>query len=134
MQRKNSHTSVRPGRKIQALDDWRGERLEKIRASIRQADPDVVEEVKWVRPNNPAGVPVWSHDGILCTGETCRDKVKLTFAHGAALEDPSGLFNASLEAGTRRAIEIREHDEIDDAAFKRLIEAAVSFNKSKSQR
>lgn len=116
--------------KIRGLDDWRGERLAQIRTLIRQADPGVVEEVKWVKPSNPAGVPVWSHDGIICTGETYKDKVKLTFAQGASLEDPSKLFNAGLEAGTRRAIDIHEDDEIDDAAFKRLIKAAVSFNKS----
>lgn len=119
-------------RKIKALDDWRGERLAQIRSFIRQADPDVVEEVKWVKPTNPAGVPVWSHDGILCTGETYKDKLKLTFARGASLQDPSRLFNASLEAGTRRAIDIHEGDELDEAAFKKLIQTAVSFNRSRS--
>lgn len=119
--------------KIKGLDDWRGERLARIRNFISHADPDVVEEVKWVKPSNPGGVPVWSHDGIICTGETYKDKVKLTFAQGASLKDPSKLFNASLEAGTRRAIDIHEDDKIDAAAFKRLIKAAVSFNNSRSQ-
>lgn len=116
--------------KIRRLGDWRGEALAHIRALIRQSDPAVVEEVKWVKPSNPAGVPVWSHEGIICTGETYKDKVKLTFAKGASLKDPSKLFNASLDAGTRRAIDIHEGDQINDAAFKRLIQAAVSFNKS----
>lgn len=120
-------------KKIKGLDDWRGARLAQVRNFIRQADPAVVEEMKWVKPSNPAGVPVWSHDGIICTGETYKDRVKLTFAQGASLEDPSKLFNASLEAGTRRAIDIYEEDQIDDASFKRLIKAAVSFNKSRSQ-
>ncbi|MBA2770564.1 MAG: DUF1801 domain-containing protein, partial [Sphingomonas sp.] len=94
------------------------------------ADSDVTEEVKWRKPSNPAGVPVWSHDGLICTGETYKDKVKLTFARGAALQDPARLFNASLEAGTRRAIDLREGDEIDAAAFKALIRAAVELNRS----
>ncbi len=117
--------------KIASLTDWRGKTLARLRALILQADPDVVEEVKWRKPSNPAGVPCWSHDGLICTGETYKDKVKLTFAHGAALDDPAHLFNASLDAGTRRAIDIREGDEIDEAAFKTLIRAAVTANKSK---
>ena len=114
--------------KIASFGDWRGAVLARVRRLIREADPDVVEEVKWRKPSNPAGVPTWSHAGILCTGETYKDKVKLTFARGASLDDPSGLFNASHDAGTRRAIDIREGEEIDEAAFKALIRAAVALN------
>jgi hypothetical protein len=115
--------------KIAALGDWRGETLARIRNWIRQADPDVVEDVKWRKPSNSmSGLPVWEHAGIICTGETYRTYVKLTFAKGASLPDPSGLFNASLEGGTRRAIDIREGDEIDEEAFKALISAAVAQN------
>lgn len=114
--------------KITALGAWRGAMLASIRSLIRQADPEVVEDVRWRKPSNPSGVPVWSHDGILCTGETYKDKVKLTFAQGAALSDPSGLFNAGLDGGTRRAIDLREGDAIDETAFKALIAAAVAFN------
>jgi hypothetical protein len=111
--------------------DWRGETFARVRALISQADPDVVEEVKWRKPSNAmAGVPVWSHGGIICTGETYKDKVKLTFAKGAALADPSGLFNAGLEGNTRRAIDIHEGDAIDGKALKALIRAAVSLNLS----
>ena len=110
--------------------DWRSETLDRIRNLIQEADPQAVEEVKWRKPSNPAGVPTWSHAGLICTGETCKDKVKLTFAHGAALEDPSHLFNASLDAGTRRAIDLREGDEVDEAAFKALIREAVALNES----
>jgi hypothetical protein len=116
---------------IRKLGDWRGETLARLRALIRQADPDVVEAVKWRKPSNPSGVPVWEHAGMICTGETYRGKVKLTFARGAALPDPAGLFNASLEAGTRRAIDIRHGDEIDAEAFMALIRAAVELNASK---
>ena len=112
------------------LGDWRGETLARVRALIKQADPEVVEEVKWRKPSNPAGVPVWSHDGIICTGETYKDKVKLTFAKGAALLDPSGLFNSSLDGNLRRAIDIREGDKIDEKALKALIRAAVALNTS----
>lgn len=119
--------------KIRRLDDWRGACLARIRSLIKQADPDVVEEIKWIKPSNPDGVPVWSHAGIICTGETYKDKVKLTFAHGASLKDPSRLFNASLAAGTRRAIDIRADDDVDDAAFRELIKAAVAFNESRSR-
>ncbi|HEX5104841.1 MAG TPA: DUF1801 domain-containing protein [Pirellulaceae bacterium] len=112
------------------LTDWRGELLARIRKLIQQADPEAVEEIKWRKPSNPAGVPVWSHGGIICTGETYKDKVKLTFAKGASLPDPAGLFNASLEAGTRRAIDIHEGDKIDEKAFKALIRAAVALNTS----
>lgn len=112
----------------ETLADWRGETLDRLRNLIKQADPEAVEERKWVKPGNPSGVPTWSHAGIICTGETYRDKVKLTFARGASLADPSGLFNASLDAGTRRAIDIREGDRIDEAAFKALIGEAVAVN------
>jgi hypothetical protein len=111
-----------------ASSDWRGEMLERIRKIIAQADPNVVEEVKWRKPSNPAGVPVWSHGGIICTGETYKDKVKVTFAKGAALADPSGLFNASLDGNTRRAIDLHEGDKIDETALKALIRAAVLLN------
>ena len=107
---------------------WRGDTLARIRALIRSAEPGIVEEVKWRKPSNPGGVPAWSHGGLVCTGETYRDKVKLTFAKGAALPDPAGLFNASLDAGTRRAIDIREGEAIDEAAFKALVRAAVALN------
>ena len=114
--------------KLAAMTDWRGETLTRIRALIHAADPDGVEEVKWRKPSNPSGVPCWSHAGLLLTGETYKDKVKLTFAHGAALPDPAGLFNASLDAGTRRAIDIREGEAVDGEAFKTLIRAAVAQN------
>jgi hypothetical protein len=116
---------------IGGLSDWRGPMLARIRQLIREADPDVTEEVKWRKPSNPAGVPVWSHDGIICTGETYRDKVKLTFARGAALDDPAGLFNASLDAGTRRAIDLREGGELDATGFKALVRSAVSLNQGR---
>lgn len=109
--------------------DWRGKTLAHVRQLIKQADPDVVEEVKWRKPSNAMiGVPVWSHTGIICTGETYKDKVKLTFAQGAALTDPAGLFNSSLEGNTRRAIDLHEGDQIDEDAFKALIRAAVALN------
>ena len=120
--------------KIEELGGWRGDTLAKIRRLIHEADPDVTEECKWVKPSNPSGVPVWSHAGILCTGETYKDKVKLTFAQGASLDDPSRVFNASLEGGTRRAIDIREGDTIDEAAFRELIRAAVALNVQKAPR
>jgi hypothetical protein len=120
--------------RIKELRDWRGEALARVRAIIKEADPDVVEDVKWRKPSSPAGVPVWEHDGIICTGETYKDKVKLTFAKGASLADPSGLFNASLEGSTRRAIDIREGDKIDEKALKALIRAAVALNASKPAR
>jgi hypothetical protein len=113
---------------IKALSDWRGETLARVRGLIREADPEVVEEVKWRKPSNPNGVPVWEHSGIICTGETYKDKVKLTFAHGAALKDPSKLFNSSLEGNVRRAIDIREGDRIDGEALKALVRAAVALN------
>lgn len=114
--------------KLAALGDWRGETLARVRALIRGADPEVVEAVKWRKPSNPAGVPVWEHAGMICTGETYKDKVKLTFARGAALEDPAGLFNSSLEGNSRRAIDLREGDEIDPEALKALVRAAVAAN------
>jgi hypothetical protein len=113
--------------RIKELDDWRGKMLSHVRALIRQADPEVVEEWKW------RGVPVWSHDGIICTGETYKSVVKLTFAKGASIKDPSELFNSSLEGNTRRAIDLHEGDEIDDGAFKTLIRAAAALNRSKTR-
>ena len=111
--------------------DWRSETLARVRALIQQADPEVVEEVKWRKPSNGmAGVPVWSHDGIICTGETYKAAVKLTFAKGAALPDPRKLFNSSLEGNTRRAIDIHEGDKLDEAAFVALVRAAVALNVS----
>ena len=121
--------------KIKKLGDWRGETLAHVRSLIKEADPDVVEEVKWRKPSNSMlGVPVWEHDGIICTGETYKEVVKMTFARGAALEDPAGLFNSSLEGNTRRAIDIREGDKIDDRALKALIRAAVALNTSARSR
>jgi hypothetical protein len=114
--------------RIASLGDWRGEMLARLRALIKEADPDMVETVKWRKPTNPAGVPVWEHAGILCTGETYKDKVKLTFAKGASLDDPKSLFNSSLDGGTRRAIDLREGDKVDGEALKALIRAAVAAN------
>lgn len=115
--------------KIETLNDWRGERLRQVRRLIRKADPEVLEEWKWRKPSNP-GTPVWSHDGGICTGETYKDKVKLTFFKGAALPDPTGLFNASLEGKVRRAIDIHQGDALDETAFKALVQAAVALNQS----
>ncbi len=114
--------------RIKELTDWRGDMLAEVRRIIHEADPDIVEECKWIKPSNPSGVPVWSHAGIICTGETYKDKVKLTFAKGASLEDPSGLFNSSLEGNTRRAIDFHEGAKIDERALKALIRAAVALN------
>jgi hypothetical protein len=111
-------------KRIAELGDWRGETLGRMRQLIRQADPDVVEELKWM------GTPVWSHDGIICTGESYKDKVKLTFAKGASLKDPAGLFNASLDGNTRRAIDIHEAEEVDESAFKALVRQALALNSS----
>lgn len=117
--------------RIKALGDWRGQALARVRALIKEADPDVVEEVKWRKPSNAMlGVPVWEHDGIICTGETYKAIVKLTFAQGAALADPSGLFNSSLEGNVRRAIDIQEGAKINEKALKALIRAAVALNTS----
>ena len=113
--------------KIKELGDWRGKMLAKVRAIIHEADPEIVEERKWVKPTTP-GTPVFSHGGIVCTGETYKSVVKITFAKGAALKDPSGLFNSSLEGNVRRAIDIHEGDKVDEAALKDLIRAAVALN------
>jgi hypothetical protein len=115
--------------KIKELNDWRGKTLSRLRDLIKQADPEVVEEWKWRKATNP-GVPVWSHDGGICTGETYKSVVKLTFFKGASLDDPAGLFNSSLEGKVRRAIDVHEDDEIDEKAFIALIRAAVSLNES----
>jgi len=117
-------------RRITELGDWRGERLERVRRLIQEADPGVVEKVKWRKPSSPMGVPVWSHDGIICTGETYKDKVKLTFFKGASLEDPAGLFNAGFGGNTRRAIDIHETDQIDEEALKDLVRAAIALNRA----
>jgi hypothetical protein len=118
--------------KIEELGDWRGETLSRLRGLIKQADPEVVEEWKWRKATNP-GVPVWSHHGGICTGETYKSVVKLTFFKGASLDDPSGLFNSSLEGNTRRAIDVHEGEEIDEQAFVTLIRAAVGLNESSSR-
>ncbi len=115
-------------RRIEELGDWRGETLSRVRRLIKQAVPDVVEEWKW------RGVPVWSHGGIICTGETYKDKVKLTFAKGASVEDPAGLFNASLDGNTRRAIDLHEADELGETAFTALVRAAAALNASSTRR
>ena len=114
--------------RIQELGDWRGTMLSRLRALVKEADPEVVEEWKW------RGVPVWEHDGIICTGETYKNVVKMTFAKGAALKDPSGLFNSSLDGNTRRAIDFRKGEQIDEEALKTLLRAAVTLNKSKAKR
>jgi len=113
--------------KIKELGDWRGKMLAKVRTIIHQADPEIVEEWKWAKPKSP-GTPVWSHSGIVCTGETYKNVVKMTFAKGAALQDPKGLFNSSLDGNVRRAIDIHEGDKVDEAALKSLIRAAVALN------
>lgn len=133
----SSHTtdtaSQKIDQRIRELGGWRGAALKRIRALIHEADPDVVEEWKWQKATSP-GTPVWSHDGGICTGEAYKEVVKLTFFHGASLKDPARLFNASLEGKTRRAIDIREDDEIDEPAFKELIRAAVAFNTAKRKK
>ena len=116
--------------KIKDLGDWRGEMLSRIRGLTKEAAPDVVEEIKWRKASNPFGVPVWSQDGIILTGETYKDKVKLTFANGASLEDPAGLFNSSLEGKERRAIDLHEGSGIDEEAFKALVRSAAELNAS----
>ena len=116
-------------KRIAELGDWRGETLGRMRKLIKEADPDVVEELKWVKPSTP-GTPVWSHNGIICTGESYKNVVKLTFAKGASLEDPAGLFNSSLEGNARRAIDIHEGEEVDESAFKALVRQAVALNSS----
>jgi hypothetical protein len=122
--------SKRIDERIAELGDWRGETLSRMRRLIKEADPDVVEEWKWAKASSP-GTPTWSHDGIICTGESYKDKVKLTFAKGASLDDPAKLFNSSLEGNVRRAIDIQEGEEVDADAFKDLIRAAVDLNTSK---
>ena len=119
-------------KRIRELGDWRGKTLSKVRGIIKEADPDVVEEWKWVKPTNP-GIPVWSHNGGICTGESYKNVVKLTFFKGAALSDPSGLFNSSLEGKVRRAIDFKENDKVNEGALKDLIREAVALNQSKSK-
>src|SRR6266446_6709129 len=116
-------------KRIIELGDWRGETLARIRKLIKEADPDVVEELKWIKPSSP-GTPVWSHDGIICTGESYKNVVKLTFAKGASLKDPARLFNSSLEGNVRRAIDIHGGEEVDESAFKPLVRQAVALNSS----
>ena len=132
--RENESPSQLIDAKVEGLGGWRREMFQRLRALIHEADAQVVETVKWRKASNPLGVPVWEHDGILCTGETYKDKVKLTFAHGAALADPSGLFNSSLDGNVRRAIDFGEGDKIDGKALKALIRAAVALNESKARR
>lgn len=120
--------------KLASLGDWRGETLGRARALIHAALPEVVETVKWRKPSNPDGVPVWESDGIVCTGETYKAYVKLTFAHGAALPDRAGLFNAGFGGGTRRAIDLREGDELDETAFKALVREAAAFNAARPKK
>src|SRR6266446_4447129 len=117
-------------KRIAELGDWRGQTLSRMRQLIKEADPDVLEEVKWVKPTTPGGVPTWSHDGIICTGESYKSTVKLTFARGASLKDPAKLFNSSLDGNVRRAIDILEGEQVDAGAFKALIRAAVALNTS----
>jgi hypothetical protein len=119
--------------RIKSLGDWRGEALARMRRLIKEADPAIVEEVKWRKPSNPMGVPIWEHAGIVCTGETYKAAVKLTFMNGAAVKDPSGLFNASLDGNARRAIDIHEGETVDETAFKALIRAAVVVNVGKAK-
>lgn len=127
-------TSALIDAKIAALGDWRGATLAKVRALIREADPAIEEAVKWRKPSNPGGVPTWERAGVICTGETYKDKVKLTFAKGAAVDDPRGLFNSSLDGNVRRAIDLFEGDTIDAAAFKALVCSAVEANLAKPAR
>ena len=135
--KKESDQSVESGSaevdaRIKEVGGWRGEMLARLRTLIRQADPEVVEDCKWKKPSNPRGTPVWSHDGIICTGETYKSAVKLTFAKGAALDDPAGLFNSSLDGNVRRAIDFHEGNTVNEKALKGLIRAAVALNGSKS--
>ena len=124
-------TESSPSQEIDGLGDWLRKTLARMRKLILEADPDIVEEVKWRKPSNPSGVPTWSHNGLICTGETYKDKVKLTFARGAGLDDPARLFNSSLDGGTRRAIDIHEGNQVDADAFKTLVKQAVALNHSK---
>ena len=130
---KKTSASKLMDKRIRELGDWRGKTLSKVRGIIKEADPDVVEEWKWVKPTNP-GTPVWSHNGGICTGETYKNVVKLTFFNGAALNDPSRLFNSSLEGKVRRAIDIKENDKIDEGALKNLIREAVALNLKSKKR
>ena len=116
--------------RIQELGDWRGEMLSRLRALIKQADPEVVEEVKWIKPTNPLGVAVWSHNGLICTGEVYKNAIKMTFPSGASLDDPSGVFNSCLEGSSRRAIDFHEGDNVNEEALKTLIRAVVALNTS----
>ena len=125
---KKGQAKDKPSLPIEATTDWRSDLLSRLRALIMEADPGMIEERKWIKPSNPAGVPTFSHNGLICTGETYKSVVKLTFAKGASLEDPSGLFNSSLEGNTRRAIDFHEGDKVDEAALKALIRAAVALN------
>ena len=125
----NQSPSQLISKRIAELRDWRGKTLSRVRTLIKEADPDVVEELKWVKPTNP-GTPTWSHDGIICTGESYKSVVKLTFAKGASLKDPAKLFNSSLDGNVRRAIDIHEGEDVDAGAFKALIRAAVALNTS----
>src|SRR5512135_3693402 len=132
MKSKTESASASIGAKIRELGDWRGKTLAKVRAILHEADPEIVEEWKWAKATSP-GVPVWSHGGIVCTGETYKSAVKMTFAKGAALKDPSGLFNSSLEGNVRRAIDIHEGDKIDEKALQALVRAAIALNTSKKK-
>ncbi len=136
MNKSGSQDSKSPSQLIDArikeLGDWRGEMLSRVRGIIKEADPEIVEEWKWVKPTNP-GTPVWSHDGLICTGETYKNVVKMTFAKGAALKDPSGLFNSSLDGKVRRAIDIHEGEQVDAEALKALVRAAVTLNQAKAR-
>jgi hypothetical protein len=138
MKKSDARTKASPnqlvGAKTGAFGDWRGDMLSRLRALIKQADPEMIEERKWRKPSNGmAGVPVWSHNGIVCTGETYKNAVKMTFAKGADLKDPSGLFNSSLEGNVRRAIDFHQGDKLDEKALKALIQAAVALNKSSAR-
>src|SRR3954468_2256627 len=135
MKKSGSSTKGQPvseliDKRIAELGDWRGETLSRMRKLIKEGDPEVVEELKWVKPTNPGGVPTWSHDGIICTGESYKSTVKLTFAKGASLKDPAKLFNSSLDGSVRRAIDLHEGEQVDANAFKALIRAAVALNTS----
>jgi hypothetical protein len=125
---KKGQTNSDPSKPADDSADWRSEMLSRLRALIMEADPEMTEERKWIKPSNPAGVPTFSHNGLVCTGETYKSVVKITFARGASLEDPSGLFNSSLEGNTRRAIDFHEGDKLDEEALKALIQAAVALN------
>jgi hypothetical protein len=126
--RQSEPASELSSKRMNGLDDWRGRTLSRVRRLIREADPEIVEEVRWRKPSNPGGIPVWYHDGLVCTGETYKNHVKMTFAKGASVKDPDRLFNASLGGNVTRAINIHEGESINEAAFKKLIRAAVALN------